>query len=185
MWTKTIQVVALWEPLQRFSGVFQQFHSSLLHLLNHGLLITHQIVYQPDESLLEERKEKKRQVIARKHELAAVALQVIKQKKDDGYLLVYTDGSAEYVATQGWIGGWECCSADGWEQASHLPTHTRQTINRAQLQAVIEVVQCYHDSNLKVAVYTDSAYVYGGVKGGGTQMACVGLGHDPRPSHYR
>ena len=45
------------------------------------------------------------------------------------------------------------------------PPPPRQTINRAELQVVIEVVQRYHDSNLKVAVCTDSAYVYGGVRG--------------------
>ena len=119
VWTKTIQVVALWEPLQRFSGVFQQFHSSLLQD-DHGSLITHQIVYLPNESLLEEHKEKKRRCIARKQELAAEAPRVIKQKEGDGHLLA---GSAEYVATHGWIGGWGCCAADGWEKASHLPPH--------------------------------------------------------------
>ena len=104
--------------------------------------------------------------MARKQELAAEALRVIQQKEDDGHLLAYTNGSVEYVSTHGWIGGWGCYAADGWEKASHLPPHTRQTINRAELQAVIEVVQRYHDRNLKVAVCTDSAYVYGGVQGG-------------------
>ena len=68
-----------------------------------------------------------------------MALGSIRLKESEGYILVDTDGSSEYLPTVGWIWGWGCHSSDGWELASHLP-HTRQTINQAELQAVIEEV---------------------------------------------
>ena len=39
-------------------------------------------------------------------------------------ILMGHDGSAEFVSTVGWIGGWGCCSADGWEKASYPPPPT-------------------------------------------------------------
>ena len=45
--------------------------------------------------------------------------------------------------TAGWVGGWGCYSAQGRERASYLPPHLRQTVNRAELQAVIEVLKQY------------------------------------------
>ena len=80
---------------------------------------------------------------------------------------MYTYGSAELVTTVGWVGGWGCCFADGWERADYPPPPpSRQTINRAELQAVIEVISHYHDGRLKIAVCTDSAYVDGGLQQG-------------------
>ena len=38
--------------------------------------------------------------------------------------LSYTDGSAEYLATVGWVEGWGCYSAKGWERAAYLPSPT-------------------------------------------------------------
>ena len=75
----------------------------------------------------------KRQKVAQKQELASGGLAAIQRREAEGYLLVYTNGSAEFVSTVGWTGGWSCCSADGWEKASYLTPHMRQTINRAEL----------------------------------------------------
>ena len=123
VWINTIQAATLWEPLECFSPVFTQFHSSLLHLLQHGSLVTHTIVYQPSVSTFEEKQEHKRQKVARKQELAIVALQVIKQKESVGYIIVYTNGSAEHVEKFEWVGGWGCHSQDGWEMATRAPNH--------------------------------------------------------------
>ena len=86
---------------------------------------------------------------------------------------MHTDGSAESVATVGWVGGWGYCSFDGWELAAYLPPQSRQTINGAELQAVIEVISHNHDSRLKIAC-TDSAYVYGGLQGGAHRWCASG-----------
>ena len=154
VWMRTRESVASWEPLSNFLAVFM--HSCRSHLLHQGSLITHTIVYQPDLQAAEEKRERRKQKVARKQESASVAMQVIQHKEIEGYVLVYIDGSSEYVATVRWLGGWGCHSMDGWEWASHLPLHTQQTINRAELQAVIEVV-VHHVSTSKVAVCMDSA----------------------------
>ena len=68
-----------------------------------------------------------------------LAIHTIQQREMEDFSLVYTDGSAEYVASLGWVGGWGCHSVDGWECASHLPPHTPQTINSAELQAFLKL----------------------------------------------
>ena len=105
IWTRTVQVVASWEPLGHYSAVFLQFHSSLSHLLYHGSLISHAIAYQLDQLLVEERHEAKGRKVTRKQELASEALELIRKQKSEGCLMVYTDGSAAYVPTVGWVGG--------------------------------------------------------------------------------
>ena len=42
----------------------------------------------------------------RKHELAVLAREEIAQLKQQGYVLIYTDGSAEWVQHVGWVGGY-------------------------------------------------------------------------------
>ena len=61
--------------------------------------------------------------------------------------------------------GMGCHSAQGWERASYLPPHERQTVNRAELQAAIEVLKYYGMQSIRLAVATDSAYVFSGVQG--------------------
>ena len=50
-------------------------------------------------------------------------------------------------------------------KANHLPTHKKQSINRAKLMAVIECVRRTSTRRAAFAVATNSAYVYGGVQG--------------------
>ena len=52
-----------------------------------------------------------------------------------------------------------------WEEANHLPVGRKQTINRAELMAVIVAVRRTHTKQHTFAVATDSSYVYGGVQG--------------------
>ena len=63
------------------------------------------------------------------------------------------------------MGGWGCHSPIGWERSSYLPPHERQTVNRAELQAVITTLEHFSPMEIKLATATDSSYVYSGVQG--------------------
>ena len=52
-----------------------------------------------------------------------------------------------------------------WETKGHLHPSTAQTNNRAELQAVITVLQHFKSDDIKLVVVTDSQYVYDGLKG--------------------
>ena len=86
---------------------------------------------------------------------------------------MYT-GSAEWVPTVGWVGGYRCREPqEAWSHASYLPPHLRQSVNRAELQAVIDVDR-YRSRTISVAVATDSAYVHDGLQGKAVQWKAAG-----------
>ena len=58
VWIKFVALLAVWEPLSRYSDVFWQFHKSLSHLLTQGSLITTKICFEPSEHEREERARK-------------------------------------------------------------------------------------------------------------------------------
>ena len=73
------------------------------------------------------------------------------------------------------MGGYGCFEPiEMWEHCSYLPPHLRQSINRAELQAVIDVVHRYRHRTLSVAVATDSAYVHDGHQGKALQWKAAG-----------
>ena len=94
-----------------------------------------------------------------------IALQQIQKAQTRGLHLIYTDGSADFVEGVGWIAGFGCHEPGFWEEAHHLPLNKKQSINRAELMAVIISVPRTHTRNQQFAVATDSSYVYGGVQG--------------------
>ena len=73
--------------------------------------------------------------------------------------------STKLVGGVGWVAGYGCHEPGLWEEAHHLPTHKKQSINKAELTAVIESVRRTSTRRVTFAVATDSAYVYGGVQG--------------------
>ena len=80
------------------------------------------------------------------------------------------------------MGGYGCFEPTlKWEHCSYLPPHLRQSINRAELQAVIDVVHRYRHRTLSVAVATDSAYVHDGVQGNALQWKASGWVTARRP----
>ena len=161
IWGKIIHLLSQWEPMSKFSDIFMRFHSSL----HHGSLILTNISYQVDNTEDEERASKRQKKMSCKQELAIAAKSLIQQHESERYTVVYTDGSAEYVQSVGWIAGWGCHSTDGYQSVEYLPPHTRQSINRAELQAVIQTVLHYHSYSIKLCVCVDSAYIFGGVQG--------------------
>ena len=80
----------------------------------------------------------------RKQELALIAVQQIQEARRTGLVDLYTDGSAELVGGVGWVAGYGCHEPGLWEEANHLPVGRKQTINRAELMAVIVAVRRTH-----------------------------------------
>ena len=103
----------------------------------------------------------------KKQELAVIALQQIKNAQKRGLQLIYTDGLAEFVEGVGWIAGFGCHEPGLWEEPP--PPNKKQSINRAELIAVIMSVRRTHTRNQQFAVATDSSYVHGGAQGSAIQ----------------
>ena len=55
IWIRFVALLAVREPISRYSDVFWQFHKSLSHLLTQGSLITTKIRFEPAEHESEER----------------------------------------------------------------------------------------------------------------------------------
>ena len=79
-----------------------------------------------------------------KQELAIVAVQQIQEAQRRGLVFLYIDGSAKLVGGVGWVAGYGCHEPGLWEEANHLPVGRKQTINRAELMAVIVAVRRTH-----------------------------------------
>ena len=165
IWIKFASFMISWEPLGNFSGVLSQFHEALASLSLRGVLIVKKIVYVPSVEAQEERAAKRQRKAERKFEVARLAKEQIQHWVADGFSVVYTDGSAKWEPLVGWIGGYGCHEPGGREFAAHLPPQARQTVNRAELHAVIEVVHKLRHRLVKVAVAMDSSYVHGGLQG--------------------
>ena len=116
-----------------------QYDKYFVHLFSPSPPSRAKIEYWTPPNEAEERHAKKQRKQVHKLQLAAVAKAEIANHEAAGRILVYTDGSAEWVAGVGWIGGWGCYGPQGWESAAHLPPHTRQTVNRAELRAGLEM----------------------------------------------
>ena len=76
---------------------------------------------------------------------------------DDGFVVVYTDGSAEIHASVGGIAGFGVYSECGISISATLPADFRQTIHIAELYGAIQALRS--TSAARVAVCTDSSYV--------------------------
>ena len=63
------------------------------------------------------------------------------------------------------MGGYRATSLGEWETSAPLPWAMKQTINRAELVAVIAVVQQFGTLDREIAVAVESEYVYAGLQG--------------------
>ena len=79
--------------------------------------------------------------------------------------MAYIDGSGERHARVGWVAGFGCTIHGEWEKSGPLPAHSQQTNNRAEMMAVICLLEYVHGRTGKLATATDSQYVYDGVTG--------------------
>ena len=165
IWVKFTALLVGWEPLAEYSHVFQLFHDRLVQFGNTGVVSGPNIVYAESCGRKDHRAAKRHRKDGRKQELAIVAMQQIQEAQHRGLVVLYTDGSAELVGGVGLVAGYGCHEPGMWEEANHLPVGRKQTINRAELMAVIVAVRRTHTRQHTFAVATDSSYVYGGVQG--------------------
>ena len=99
----------------------------------------------------------------RKAVLAQQAQEKTQQLIQNGDTIVYTDGLAKWEPGVGCIAGYGCHEPGGWETSSYLPPQSRQSVNRAELHAVIDTIIHYSQLSMKVVVAMDSAYVHNGL----------------------
>ena len=86
--------------------------------------------------------------------------------------LSFTNGALVFSTQYGM--GLGLSLIDGREDSSYLPPHMKQTINRVELQAVIQSVLHYHGYHIQLSVCTDCAYVFGGVEGTALRWRATG-----------
>ena len=89
------------------------------------------------------RKKKRRRTLARKQWLAVDAKKIINQLEEEGWNLVFSDGSAKHHPKIGWVAGYGCVWMGKWETRGYPHSSTAQTNNWAELQAVITILQYY------------------------------------------
>ena len=81
------------------------------------------IKYQASTDEQEERAAKQQKRHTRKKELALKAVIEISNYESEGYTMVCTDGSSEWVQGIGWVGGWGL-SQPHWMGTLLLPSPT-------------------------------------------------------------
>ena len=164
-WVRVLSQLILWEPLQSLSGPLSQFHNAVATLAQSGILPGIAIRVACDDSSLCERATKKQKTHERKHQLAVEAKQVLAELEGEGWILAFTDGSTKQHPKVGWVAGCGCVVMWIWEAKGFLPPNSGQTNNRAELLAVITVLEHFLEQQVRLAVVMDSHYVYDGLRG--------------------
>ena len=143
-WIRVLSQVILWEPLHSMSAPLLQFHDALATLSQTGALPTGIVTAQVDDSSNQDKYvAKKRRTQERKQQLAVEAKEIIKQSEEEGWNLVFTDGSAKHHPKISWVAGFGCTWMGKWETKGHLHPSTAQTNNQAEIQAVITVLHLH------------------------------------------
>ena len=103
------------------------------------------------------------QVLERKQEQASELEQLLPTLSNEGYTLVFTDGSSELVPGIGRVAGYGIFSSDLLSISAYVPVHLRQTNNTAELFAVLRAIQLLPPG--RYAFCSDSSYVILGASG--------------------
>ena len=142
--------------LHLFIGALQ----SLLHdgVLQHPHLRVTPPTPPPSKK---QRKETARRL--RKQQRAAELEGIFDTLSADGYTLVFTDGSSAETEGVGRVAGYGIYAHPDISISAYVPVHFRQTNNTAELLAVVRALQIL--SFGKVAICTDSEYVFLGTRG--------------------
>ena len=99
----------------------------------------------------------------RKMDCLGSVVRTIANLEGQGYTIVFTDGSSKKFSGVGWVGGFGVYSSSLISCSAPLPPEARQTINAAELAAAVKALQLLPGG--KVAICTDSDYVFKGAKG--------------------
>ena len=101
--------------------------------------------------------------LERKQERASELEQLLPTLSNEGYTLVFTDGSSELVPGIGRVAGYGIFSSDLLSISAYVPVHLRQTNNTAELFAVLRAIQLLPPG--RYAFCSDSSYVILGASG--------------------
>ena len=88
---------------------------------------------------------------------------LLQDTAEQGFTLVFTDGSSEKFDGVGRLGGYGVFRQDGQSIAEHMPIGIKQTNNAAELMAALRDLRLH--THGKVAICSDSEYVLLGVHG--------------------
>ena len=165
--------VILWEPLHSFSMSFTQFHDVVATPAQSGVLPGVTIKVHGEESSEQiTRAAKKQKVQDRKQQLAVEAKQVIAKLETEGWTLAFTD--AKQHPKVGWVAGYGCVVMGVWETKGFLPPNSAQTNNRAELLAVITVLEYFLSQAVRLVVVMGSQYVYDVLRGAAFRWRTAG-----------
>ena len=165
-WIRVLSQLILWEPLQAFSAPLTQFHDVVATLAQSGVLPGVDIkAHSDDTSSQAARATKKQKVQHRKQQLAVEAKLVLAKLENEGWILAFTDGSAKQHPKVGWVAGYGCVVMGECEAKGCRPPNSAQTNNRAELLAVITVLEHFFLETVRLVVVMDWQYVYDGLRG--------------------
>ena len=152
IWISIVETVSQWHGRSTMADAFLSSRSSLPTLKTTGALpLGHIEVVRPEPTPPELRR--KRQKPEQKQLLAKQALGTIVELEQQGCAIAWTDGCAKWHSKSGWVGGFGAVILGERGICNCLPPGTKQTINRAELMAV---VNSFGSSGHKPAVSVDS-----------------------------
>ena len=152
-----------------------QFHDAVATLAQSGVLPGVAInVFSDDSSLQSARAVKKQKVQDCKQPLAIEAKHILAELEHEGWILAFTDGSAKQHPKVGWVAGYGCVVIGDWEGKEFLPPNSARTYNRAELLAVITVLEHFLLQTVRPVVVMDSQYVYHGLWGSAFRWRTAG-----------
>ena len=120
-WSQTVALLINWTPLSGWVNTFYQFYHALCTLQQTGSLpsVPIPVCKVPDCRTTNEKKKQRK--AARKEELAQQALATVAELESQGWVFVYTDGSAARHPKVGLVPGYGCSLVGEWEENGYLP----------------------------------------------------------------
>ena len=149
------------------------FSESLIALRDEGKLSHPALDTSPPPPPTPPKKAKDARRLNRKLQVVDAVENTVEQLQSRGFHVIYTDGSAEILPGIGGIAGYGVYSECGLSISAFLPTDQRQTVNAAELFATIQALGA--TDSARVAICTDSSYVYGGATGSARRWKIRGL----------
>ena len=118
--------------------------------------------HSPRKLYLPARKRKKK--FENAEALAAQYEATIQTYREQGWDIIYPEGSSEKHPEVGWVGGYGVFFGDHRDTAEYIPLGEEQTNNRGELQAVLRSLQGHREGHQSL-IYPDSLPVVNGVLG--------------------
>ena len=139
------------------------FAKSLSSLLNEGKLVHPNLNPAPPTPPISKAQRRQQNKLDRAMRDSAKLEALICELEDQGFHIIYTDGSSEKVAKIGYVGGYGIYAPGLHAIGAHLPPGLRQTNNTAELYAAIQAIKLFPSG--KIAICTDSSLAFLGATG--------------------